>query len=150
MKRLGYIIVTATLLTAGAAWACTDYDHDGHCSIATGGDDCDDYDAERFPGNAEICDSAYHDEDCDPTTFGKKDSDSDGEYDAACCNYSATQWYCGLDCDDSNPGIRNGSQICDAKLSSYVLVCRNGGWTRAACGSTMTCARQPNGTGVCR
>ncbi|MGI5862695.1 MAG: NBR1-Ig-like domain-containing protein, partial [Myxococcales bacterium] len=41
----------------------TDADSDGHASIGSGGDDCDDEDAEVFPGNPESCDGK--DNDCD-------------------------------------------------------------------------------------
>lgn len=47
-----------------------DRDGDGHSSLATGGDDCDETDANNFPGNAEFWDSADHDEDCNPRTHG--------------------------------------------------------------------------------
>ena len=33
-----------------------DLDGDGSVSIACGGDDCDDTDRNRYPGNAEVCD----------------------------------------------------------------------------------------------
>lgn len=63
-----------------------DSDGDGMKSVACGGNDCDDNDARRFPGNAEICDTAGHDEDCDASTIGTRDSDGDGFVDAACWN----------------------------------------------------------------
>jgi hypothetical protein len=48
----------------------TDADGDGHNSQATGGDDCDDYDRNAFPGNTEVWDDADHDEDCNAVSHG--------------------------------------------------------------------------------
>lgn len=50
---------------------CTtpDADEDGHDAVLCGGDDCDDADPNRFPGNTEVCDVDDHDEDCDPETY---------------------------------------------------------------------------------
>jgi|GEM_PF-2037110 len=73
------------------------------------GDDCDDDDGERFPGNREICDGS-HDEDCDPETLGGVDDDGDSFVSAACCN-GAT---CGADCDDARRGSFPGAtEVCD-------------------------------------
>lgn len=70
-----------------ACWgAGGDADGDGSISIACGGDDCDDRDRNRYPGNVEVCDARGHDEDCNITTFGNRDSDGDGYIDAACFN----------------------------------------------------------------
>ncbi|NIS29680.1 MAG: hypothetical protein GWO04_06825, partial [Actinobacteria bacterium] len=73
-----------------------DADGDGVDAIACGGNDCDDADPNRYPGNPEICDLG-HDEDCDPTTVGAMDRDGDGSLAIECCNGSV----CGGDCDDS-------------------------------------------------
>ena len=61
-----------------------DADGDGHRAAECGGDDCDDSDANRFPGNAEVCDPS-HDEDCALTTVGSTDMDHDGEIAQTCC-----------------------------------------------------------------
>lgn len=71
---------------------CEDVDGDGHEAIACGGDDCDDNDASRYPGNTEVCDA--HDEDCNDATFGFVDADGDGAGSSACCNGTT----CGDDC----------------------------------------------------
>src|SRR5690606_31816107 len=70
-----------------------DNDGDGHfdnkCVDESGtafGQDCDDEDPRRFPGNIEICDAMHHDEDCNPQTNGERDVDGDGYFDDACCN----------------------------------------------------------------
>lgn len=83
----------------GTAWsasegACiaprrdTDLDGDGVDSVADGGNDCDDTDARRFPGNTEICDALGRDEDCDFETGGQRDSDRDGHDSNMCFNWA--------------------------------------------------------------
>src|SRR6185295_1208209 len=47
--------------------AAPDADGDGHASTGCGGDDCDDANAHRYPGNPESCNDV--DEDCDPATI---------------------------------------------------------------------------------
>ncbi len=63
---------------------CVDLDIDGVTAVHCGGSDCDDADANRYPGNPEICDDRGHDEDCDPATVGWKDDDGDGFISASC------------------------------------------------------------------
>jgi hypothetical protein len=83
-----------------------DDDGDGHAAIRCGGDDCDDTNADRYPGNVETCDTADRDEDCDPTTFGPRDTDGDHYDDARCCNTSPSGVrFCGDDCNDSRPDM---------------------------------------------
>src|SRR5690606_26468663 len=87
-----------------------DCDGDGSLAPECGGDDCDDGDANRRPGNPEICDSEGHDEDCDPSTLGSTDDDGDGAISMACCN-GAT---CGTDCDDASSEVApSASEICN-------------------------------------
>ncbi len=68
----------------GCEGTLSDRDGDGYSSIQCGGSDCDDRDANRYPGNVEVCDSLGHDEDCDPQTFGDRDDDNDGYIDQVC------------------------------------------------------------------
>jgi len=100
-----------------------DFDGDGSDSVTCGGDDCDDSDAQRYPGNVEYCtdadgnldeDAATRDEDCDPQTLGS-DLDADGFYDSRCANRGDSGMLAfGSDCDDSNDLKRPGFQeICD-------------------------------------
>jgi hypothetical protein len=151
---------TAGACVAGAALACgdgiactvdacdpddgcthvADADGDGHaaldCLDGTGapfGDDCDDADANRFPGNVEVCDANDHDEDCDSDTFGVVDRDTDGFADARCCNPTvgggAT---CGTDCDDARTSVRPGQteacntldDDCDGETDEGVAIAR--------------------------
>ena len=87
-----------------------DADGDGRTDAACGGDDCDDTDPARFPGNTEVCDAEGVDEDCDPETYGYRDGDGDGFPDARCCNGDR----CGTDCDDTLPSAHPGeAETCD-------------------------------------
>ncbi len=100
---------------ADTCGAVTDADGDGHDSAACGGDDCDDDDPNRYPGNPEVCDDAGHDEDCVPTTLAGDadgDADGDGEIDRGCCN-GAT---CGADCDDADRALHPGArELCNGR-----------------------------------
>ena len=140
--RIGSLII-ATSFALAAAQACgsdaprnpcddADVDGDGSKAQWCGGDDCDDDDRRRYPGATEVCDPEDVDEDCDPTTFGERDADRDGAFDARCCN----QGNCGDDCDDNrastNPDV---PETCDSvdndcdgsvdedELSSLALHC---------------------------
>jgi hypothetical protein len=123
-----------------------DSDGDGFFSAATGGDDCDDNNAQRYPGKYEICDNK--DDDCNEETFGNKDSDGDGFVDANCTNPYGGHTRGGNDCDDNNYQIRPGSQICSDNYS--VKLCElGGGFMTLPCGSNLKCYSQPNGLGIC-
>lgn len=157
---------------------CTDRDRDGHSDARCGGDDCDDNDLNRYPGNPEVCDAAGHDEDCNPctiasTTSADGDADRDGFVSGACSNpFAGTPPQCntaavvvdaargrvaGRDCDDRNASVVPGTMVCGPR---GVLVCAAvgpastgaapvNGWYERACPGTSTCFAQPNGTGVC-
>jgi hypothetical protein len=130
----------------------TDADGDGHRAPECDGDDCDDHDMNRFPGNTETCDAGGHDEDCNPATFGEVDSDGDQFASGACCNTDGGGVLrCGPDCDDTNAAIVPGAQKCTKEASSNVVICQpNGAFsTPVDCGTSQTCTVQPNGLGVC-
>jgi len=94
-----------------------DADGDGHASAATGGDDCDDSDANRYPGNTEVGDTRGHDEDCDPTTIAaaRDDRDGDGFFPDRIYNVAADgSRNAGRDCDDSDPSVSpHGQEVCN-------------------------------------
>lgn len=116
VKRVSMIVATGLLFVGVPTGAVAqDADGDGHAAAARGGDDCDDDDANRYPGNAEVADRDGHDEDCDPTTFGWIDEDGDGHPAAWACNVDAGgRSYCGSDCDDANRSVHpNQIDICN-------------------------------------
>ncbi len=103
-----------------------DADADGFDAVACGGNDCDDSNPSRYPGNTEICDADHVDEDCDPTTYGERDVDGDGFVDLLCCNYrpdgdppmagETSDLLCGRDCDDERPDVHPGeSETCNGR-----------------------------------
>jgi PAN domain/Putative metal-binding motif len=95
-----------------------DADGDGADSRCAGGDDCDDNDRDRYPGNTEVFDVGHKDEDCDPTTIGGRSADRDGDgflTDKA-CNWNGSALVCGTDCNDRDPSVRPTSpEVCDGK-----------------------------------
>lgn len=111
-----------------------DRDGDGFRDAYCGGDDCDDSDPGRYPGNTEWCDPNGKDEDCNDATFGPKDADGDG-YTDAFCN--------GNDCDDNNPAIIPGAMIYISE--TQVEVCGRGIYSVE---DGMRAVRQPNGTAI--
>ena len=78
----------------------SDLDSDGVSSLACGGDDCDDDNADNYPGNFEICDGI--DQDCSTVPDDAPDLDGDG------------LGPCDGDCDDSDPSIFQAApELCD-------------------------------------
>src|SRR5678815_2720470 len=97
--------------------AADDVDADGHRSVDCGGDDCDDADGNRYPGNREVCDATNHDEDCDSATYGIRDDDGDGDPDFRCCNdIPGGGQSCGSDCDDARSTVNpEAPEVCNLR-----------------------------------
>ncbi len=106
-----------------------DEDGDGHASLETGGDDCDDLNAEIFPGVEEICDEV--DQDCDGvvddaaidagTWYADADLDGYGDPDVAVVSCAAPEGYTedATDCDDDAAGAHpNAEEICNDGLDN--------------------------------
>lgn len=98
-----------------------DRDDDGYgdlaCRGADGGplgDDCDDANGDRFPGNAETC-RTPDDDDCDPSTVGYQDDDRDGYVSSACRNSQPDGGVLrGPDCDDTKEAVHPGqAELCN-------------------------------------
>lgn len=117
-------IILPAMLAAALAFPslahadCTnpDADGDGHARIECGGDDCDDGDPARYPGNVEVCDTRDRDEDCDLSTAGIRDSDGDGYVDDSCRNLDSRGNVAsgGDDCDDMDAATHpNQEETCN-------------------------------------
>lgn len=100
----------ASYQTAGTSFQilgpdrCKDRDEDGFEDAECGGTDCNDKNAQIFPGNNEkICNGL--DDDCDSMTTDTPDIDGDSDGIYIC-----------LDCNDTEPDIYpNAPEICDGK-----------------------------------
>jgi hypothetical protein len=153
-----------------------DFDGDGTPSVEAGGTDCDDFNKDRAPARTEKADANDIDEDCNPTTYGRRDDDNDGAPDARACNVGITGagmdrkavWYCGSDCDDSLSAVKPDAMLCDTRDTSVIFVCTtkpswtvdprdspgSDGWlppyTCESIAPGARCLQQPNRLGVCQ
>jgi hypothetical protein len=121
MDRCRSLACTTAADCGAGCWTCAggscagmrcdcDEDRDSFDSTACGGSDCDDADAARYPGNPEVCDTMNRDEDCNLTTFARRDMDLDGFPDARCCNANN----CGTDCDDAQSSVHpTAVEVCN-------------------------------------
>lgn len=127
-------------------WAeAPDTDGDGIRDAYCGGEDCDDNDPGRFPGNTEVCDALGKDEDCDDMSFGI-DADGDGFISAQCFirdQVTGNIIKRGEDCNDGNAMIIPGVMLYMSETE--VEVCGEGIYTVEA---GMRAVRQPNGTAI--
>ena len=120
-----------------------DQDGDGHKAPDCNGDDCDDNDANRFPGNREKADANGHDEDCE-CNFELVDKDGDGFYDINSFNICRDgSRKAGTDCDDNNAAIRPGAMIFIS--ASEAEICGRG---KVSARTGMKFIRQQNGTAL--
>ena len=141
------VVVLGTLLTLSIAVTQTvqgeqqsgrcqteaDCDGDGHASYSYRGDDCDDRDANTFPGRMEVWDEADHDEDCDPESHAVPPAFLPPGLDRA-----------------NGQRLEYLMQICSENgVIIYTPYGRSDRFTHASCGSGQVCVSQPSGAGVC-
>ncbi len=103
-----------------------DCDGDGAKASVAGGDDCDDSDANRYPGKAEVYDPSNHDEDCDPATTGFVRW--------ASLAFGAPR------------GLQEGDMICNGANGVLVIAETP---IDLPCPASTLCLPQPNGEGMC-
>ena len=102
-------------------------DGDGSDNVSHGGDDCDDFDVNRYPGNVEIADFEGHDEDCNPWTIASTAErplwynyyDGDDDRDGFINNLVYNEYGRGRrgdDCDDNDPAVNpHQVEVCNLK-----------------------------------
>lgn len=139
----GDVSGSAVSLRGFAPGESFDMDGDGHNAMDVNGDDCDDNDPRRFPGNPEKMDSTGHDENC-VCDFELVDKDHDGHYDIKSFNVCGDGTIVrGDDCDDNNPAIVPGAII---YINENEAEKCGEGKISAPSGKKFT--RQPNGTAI--
>ena len=141
--NMGDIFGTRNSLRYSAPGVSPDMDGDGHKAPDCNGDDCDDNDVNRFPGNPEKADRNGHDEDC-VCNYELVDKDGDGFYDINSfnvCRDGSIQK--GTDCDDNNAAIKPGALIYVSAAEANLC-----GTGRVMARTGMQFIRQQNGTAV--
>lgn len=122
------------------------------------GRDCDDANPSRHHGLPEVCNGV--DDDCDRLidegvgTLFYRDRDGDGYGVATCGRYlcALTPGYVAntSDCDDGNPSLQSGSQICDWNGANGTRRCELGAWSGVTfCPSGQFCGVDTSGAGRC-
>ncbi len=106
-----HLSLVALLLACAPQPEAQDLDGDGHLSIAQGGQDCDDFNLQVFPGATERCNGL--DDDCDGQVDELFDVDGDGFLaDAPGCLALAGE----VDCDDADPAVFPGAaELCNGR-----------------------------------
>ena len=136
--------------------ACVNYYPDG---TRTGGEDCDDSRRNVNPLVPEVCNG--RDDNCDRAVDDETavnqytDWDLDGYGDPndgpfRVCPGTAGFSTLSNDCDDENPAIKPGDQVCVMGAPEALLTCdSNGQWVAGTCPTGTVCVSQSNGIGLC-
>lgn len=127
-------------------------------TVASQGQDCDDTRASISPMASEVCDGVDNncDGDVDSETFIELfvDNDLDGHGDPLdlmrACPGTAGLSTLPNDCDDANPAIEPGDQVCVPGRRRELQICGSDGeWLAGSCPRGTVCQSQLNGTGLC-